>query len=147
LGGAIATNGFSLTVSGGAGAITFANALTGSGSLTDSATGTVTLSGSTLSTLSGGTTVLAGILLLNVTGGTAVPGSLTIGGGTSAAQVQLLAANQIADGAAVTVNSNGQLDLNGYSDSIGTLTINSTTVSTEAGTLTVTGSITDTGNS
>jgi len=72
-----------------------------------------------------------------------VPGTLTVSGGT----VRLLASNQIADTAAVTVNTSGLLDLNNNSDAVGSVTLSTGTLTTGTGTLTLDGNVTATGAS
>lgn len=107
--GNVALNGGGLTVTG---ATTIDNDITGTGSLTKSGTGTVTLSGT--NTYSGGTTVNGGTL--QVSGG-----------------------NALADAGTVTVSSGGTLDLNGTSETIGSLS-GSGTLNIGTGTLTLTDS-------
>ena len=119
---------------------------------------TLTLTGSNGWT--GGTTVNGGLLRLNSgTANTAIgTGNLTILSNTGAfagvdnAVVRLLASNQIADTATVTITTTGslgaRLDLNGFSDTIGALNMTTTTnnvasISTGAtGTLTLGGNVT-----
>ncbi len=82
----------------------------GSGTLsvTKTGSGTEAFMGTTANIYSGPTNVSAGALLLEKAGVTAVPGPLVVGSG---AVVRILASNQIAATAAVTVNSTGLLDL------------------------------------
>jgi autotransporter-associated beta strand protein len=105
-----------VTLSGGGlavtGATTIDNDISGTGSLTKSGTGTVILSGT--NTYSGGTTVNGGTL--QVSGGSA-----------------------LADGGSVTVSSGATLDLNGTSETIGSLS-GSGTLNIGTGTLTLTDS-------
>ena len=84
-------------------AITVANAISGSGTLTQAGSGTTTLSGGTGNTYTGLTTVSAGTLNLDKSSGNAIGGDLTISGGnvTYAAG----RSHQIADTAAVTISS------------------------------------------
>jgi autotransporter-associated beta strand protein len=119
--------------------------ISGSGvSLTKAGTGTLSLQGTAANTY-GTTTVQSGTLLLDDTGGVAIPAALTIGT-TGTSLVQLLASNQIGSTATVVVDSPGTFDLNGQNNTIGALVLNSGTVTTEAGTLSVK-SVTDTGTS
>jgi len=104
-------------------------AIDGTGGLTISGDGSVTLSGSSNNTYSGDTYLNEGTLLLGKTiPRTAIgAGSLTIGdglGATGSAVVQELASFQIAS-IPVTVNADGLLDLNNFTDGIGhSLTLN-----------------------
>lgn len=87
---------------------------------------TVTLSGTVANTYTGTTTVNNGTLVLNKTPGVnAIPGNLVVGDNTGLAsvdQLKLLASNQIADTSAVTCNFvTGRIDLNGFSETIGSL--------------------------
>jgi len=122
-------------------------ALSGAGGLTKEGAGTVQLSGKQANTYAGTTTVTGGTLLLNKSDGTkgitAVPHALVIGQGTGADVVRLAADGQIADTAAVTVNSTGHLDLGSKSDAIGNLTMTGGQV-TGTGTLTLNGEVTAT---
>jgi fibronectin-binding autotransporter adhesin len=126
---------------------TFSGAISGTGgSFTKSGTGTLTLDGTTANTLSGTFNVNDGTVLLAKTAGLDATGTgaLNIGDGTGAAAsalVQLNAANQINDGAAVTINADGRLNLNGNSETIGSLASSAaaSTVTLGAGTLTTGG--------
>lgn len=121
---------YALTING-SNAVTMsgviANGGTAAGSLTYAGTGTLTLSGTTANSYTGATQINNGTIQLNKTAGTnAIGGStVTIGDGIGAANsasLTLLAANQIADYAGlITVNSDGQLNLNNQSESINTL--------------------------
>ena len=110
-----------------------------------------------------GTTYVNGVnVSLNSPGGPAIPANLVISGGTAdggdsqatASQtVTLLASNQIAPAANVTVNGGGGLNLNGNSNTINNLTFGADgggtngagpLVQTGAGALTISGSITAT---
>jgi autotransporter-associated beta strand protein len=117
---------FGLTLDGTAAGSSIASIIgTTTGTLTKSGTGTWTLSGTAANTYSGATTVNAGELDLNKTAGVnAIAGALAIGdgtGGANADSVKLLAANQIANTAAVTINSSGKFDLNNNAETIGSL--------------------------
>ncbi|MEQ1858297.1 MAG: autotransporter-associated beta strand repeat-containing protein [Chthoniobacteraceae bacterium] len=126
--------------------------------LTKIGTGILQLAGGTASTFTGDFGVRRGTLELNKTPGVngIGGGNLLIGFSTTASEtgtVKLLADNQIADSTNVSVRSNttgavGTLDLNTHADTIGSLTMGTTTgsgvlVRTGAGgVLTVTGDIT-----
>ena len=118
---------------------------------------TIQLNGSNTYT---GTTYANGVnVILNSGSGPAIPGNLIISGGTSngggsqtAANqtVTLLANNQIAPGANVTINGGGALNLGGFTNTVNNLNFAADggsagnigpSVQTGAGTLTVSGSI------
>jgi autotransporter-associated beta strand protein len=93
-------------------------------------------------TYTGTTRVNDGYLELNVNGAHAFEGPLVVGDGTgtNTPLVALLQGIEIA-GAPVTVNLNGTLDLNGFSDTLNTLTLQGGTVQSEAGTLSMLGEV------
>ena len=107
--GSVVLNGGNLAVTG---ATTITNGISGTGGLTKSGTGTTILSGT--NTYTGGTTISAGTL--QVSGGSA-----------------------LADNGAVTVSAGATLDLNGTSETIGSLS-GSGTLNIGSGTLTLTDS-------
>lgn len=136
------------TVSVGSGArLDIDAAISGGSGLTFSGGGTLSLGGTDNNSYTGGTTVNAGTLLLSktVSGTVAIPaGTFTIGNGvgTDLAQFQN-SGNQIDDAANIVVNGTAAtLDLNGFSDSIGGLTMTAGSVTTGAGTLTLGGNVT-----
>src|SRR5262249_21743300 len=81
-------------------------------------------------------------LTLAKSSGNAFGGDLVIGDGSGSDLVTLGASNQIPDSAAVTLSTSGTLDLAGFSDAIGTLTMTGGAVTTGAGTLTLGGDVT-----
>jgi len=91
----------------------------GTWGVTKDGVGTLTFDGATPNTYTGSTRVNSGTLLLNKTAGqNAIAGNLDVFGGT----VRLMASNQIADTAAVTVsNVASTLDLNGKSETFTSL--------------------------
>lgn len=115
-----------LTVGGG-GDTTLSGAIgTGTGGIIKDGGGTLTLSGLATNSFSGGLNVQDGTVILNKTAGLNATGtgSVTVGDGTGSANsavVQLSQSNQIADSAAVTINQDGKLDLNGNNETIGSL--------------------------
>tara|TARA_B100000965_G_scaffold406433_1_gene445346 strand:+ start:3865 stop:5502 length:1638 start_codon:yes stop_codon:yes gene_type:complete len=72
-------------------------------------------------TYTGTTTVNSGTLRLGVAGGTSVPGNIVVNGGT----VLWTSNEQIANSSNMTLNS-GTLNLNGADETLGTLTLSST---------------------
>src|SRR5262249_18461779 len=89
--------------------------------------GILEFTGTAPNTYAGVTQFSRGTLKLNKPAGvTAIPGALTLGGADAAAcVVTLLAAHQIADTAAVTIGGGsgffGTLNLNGFAETVGSL--------------------------
>ncbi len=151
----------------GSGASTGVIAL-GTGGVTINNTGTTTFAGTAANTYSGATTVNSGTLILGKSANViSVNGNLIIGDGAGAAaivQVVTGGGAQIAANSAVTINSDGTLNLNGQSNTVaqlnassaaaqvtlgaGTLTVggNSNLNSSYAGTITGTGGLTKAGS-
>ena len=143
------------------GTTTLSGVVSGTGGLTKDGTGVMQLSGSSANTYSGSTLVNAGTLLLAKTAGVnAVAGAVTVGDGAGGAGTDILrlsAANQIDDTAAVTISGSGLLDLNGFSETVqsvsssaatsqialgaGTLTIGDSSSATYAGSISGTGTL------
>src|SRR5262249_45044285 len=128
---------------------TFTNSgpITGSGGVTKGQTGTLIYAGSGINSYNGDTIVNIGSLDLSKTVATAgiVNGTLTIGddiGGDDADVVRERGANQINSSVPITINSSGLLDLNNFSDAIGTLTFSGGHLSSGTGTATLTGNVT-----
>ncbi len=128
--------------------------VSGAGTLRKQGVGTLNLSGSFGGGFSGPVVVAQEMLTLNLSTANAFGvGGILINGGTAtpATGVRLLASDQIADGATVTLSTGGTnnqlFDLNDFNESIGGLVVTSTstsgaTVRTGAtGVLTVTGDI------
>jgi autotransporter-associated beta strand protein len=130
----------------------------GAGTVTKTGTGTLQLAGTTANTQTSDFEVKRGVVELNKTAGTnAITGANLLigfaGAQNETATVRLLASNQIANTTAVSLRSSNTgsvatLDLNDNADTIGSLTMGTTTgsgvlVRTGAGgTLTVAGNIT-----
>ncbi len=129
-----------LTISGVLGGGAATNALTKRGA------GTLVLSGTAANTFAGTTTVAGGVLQLNKAAGVnAVAGNLVVGDGTGDANsdvLRLAAANQIPDAALLTIATSGRLDLNGFIEMIGPLTMTGGSVTTGDGILILGGNVT-----
>jgi autotransporter-associated beta strand protein len=108
---------------GSSSGLEMSGALTGSGDVTVSGGGAVLYSGAASNTLSGTTRVDAGVLQLQKNPGlVAISGPLVAGDGSApTAIVVLIVDNNIADGAALTVNVDGTLVIGTHSDTIGSL--------------------------
>ena len=124
--------------------LTLSGALSGSVGVTKLGAGTLLYQGTGNNPYLGTTRVNAGTLQLNVGGVNAFGGPLVIGDGSGAGSpvVRLLQSSEIPDAQTVTVNLNGLLDLNTFSDVIGPLTIQGATVSTGSGMLILNGDLT-----
>ena len=124
--------------------------LNGPGGVTKEGLGTVTYNGPVNNNYPGTTLVSAGTLQLNVGGVNAFLGPLVIGdgSGTGTPVVRDLQFQEIPDSGSVTVNLNGLLDLNNFNETIGSLTLQGSTVSTPSGTgiLTLNGNLTTIGS-
>lgn len=110
----------------------------------------LTLSGSTSNTFSGAFNINeGGVVLAKSAGLTATgTGALFIGDETGAAEsarISLASANQINDTSAVTIRTDGSLNLQSYSETIGTLTMTGGSV-TGSGTLGLGGTLAFTGS-
>ncbi len=111
--------------------LTFTQAVSGVGGLTKTDPGTLILGGTAANTYGGTTHVSGGTLVLDKPDGTtAIPGDISVQAASNTIQgvLQLGANNQIADSANVTLNQstgtgtpNGLFALNGFHDTIGSL--------------------------
>ncbi|MBN2508250.1 MAG: autotransporter-associated beta strand repeat-containing protein [Verrucomicrobia bacterium] len=120
--------------------LTLSGVISGAGYLEKVGNGTLRLSGSSPNTYSSPTYVREGVLALAKTSGNAIRGPLVIGYAGGEPEpidvVRFMANDQIdASAAGVTVNASGWLDLNGYSDSVGPITLNGGRITTGSGTL------------
>ena len=128
--------------------VSFGTALTSSGGTltlndTNATTGALTLSGAGANTYSGLTSINNGELDLGKTSAIAVAGNLAVGDGTGAidtSTAKLISSNQIAASSAVTINSDGRLALNSFSNTVASLSSvgGDITSATAGGNLTVT---------
>src|SRR5262249_56867027 len=110
--------------------LSLANTKSGSVGLTKTGPGTLLFQGPGDNTYTGPTRVNAGTLQLNVGGFNAYGGVLIIGdgSGTGSPTVRLLQPAETPFTQPVTVNLDGLLDLNNFSDSIWALTLQGSTV-------------------
>ncbi|HEY5313448.1 MAG TPA: autotransporter-associated beta strand repeat-containing protein, partial [Pirellulales bacterium] len=133
--------------------LTINGVIGGAFGLTKILPGTLVFGGSSANTNTGTTTVSEGTLLLSKPAGVdaiAAGGLLAVGndaGGPDSDLVQLTAANEIDPAASVTIDSTGQLELNGFNQALAGVTMEfgptqSALVTTESGTLSLTSSAT-----
>jgi len=116
--------------------------------ITQGGTGTLILNGFGSNAITGTVTVNSGSLLLGQSGGIAIGGNLVIGSDPNPmpALAQWLGSGQMAQTGSVTVDTDGVMDLNGNNQTIAGLTLESgASVTTETGTLTLTGGVTFSG--
>jgi hypothetical protein len=146
LAGAINNGGHLLTVSTSGNVLFTGSSISGAGGLTlkgDGFSGNLFLQDTAPDSYTGVTTVVAaGVLYLDGAQGNAIVGNLVAGDGPGPIQndvVRLAKDNQIADTSNVTVYADGLLGLNGYNDTIGSLTMQGGYVTTGTGTLTLNG--------
>jgi autotransporter-associated beta strand protein/parallel beta-helix repeat protein len=95
--------------------------------LTETGNGYLALLGSLPNTFTGTTTVDGGMLILGKPSGiTSIAGNLVIGSGSATnidSKVLLTAGGQVSNHSAVTVQSDGQLNFNGHSDTFGSFNL------------------------
>ena len=138
----VGNNSAILTAGSGNGSFQFSGTFTGAGTLSKAGTGTMTLTnGFTAGTL----LVSDGTVLLSGPTGSCAPGTLQVGdsvGATGSAVLRLGLGGQIAAGTPMAIFADGNLDLNGQSQSLGSLTLFQGEVSAGAGQLTINGTLT-----
>jgi len=151
--GDINLNANTLTVRAATGDFFFSGIVSGTGNLVKTNVGTLRMDGSAgHNTYSGFTRFDGGVLELDkfsifpvATNFVSIPGDLTIGDGNGLVGtdvLRLLADDQIANTADVTVKNSGLFDLNDRDDHIGSLTMQGGTVDTGTGTLFLGGNLT-----
>ncbi len=109
--------------------LVLSGALSGPGGLVKNGGGTNMLAGRFSNTYTGTTTINAGLMEIQKDGitftATAIPGNLVIGNGVNSATLRSLEPEDVADSAAVTINSLGVWDLTTWNETIGpSLTLN-----------------------
>ncbi|MCE9609619.1 MAG: autotransporter domain-containing protein [Chthoniobacter sp.] len=120
-------NGQGLIVTGGSNT-NISNAISGAGAgstLTKNGTGILTLSGNAANTFAGLTSVNNGLLQLNngLSDG-AIVGNLTIGdnaGAAASAEVRWLQSAEVANTSVVTINADGKMNLNSFTETVGSI--------------------------
>lgn len=150
LSGAIDNGGHLLTLNSNSGNILFdGTSISGAGGLYvagDNYSGNVFLENSTPNSYSGTTTVVnAAVLYLAGAAGDSIVGNLVVGTGPGPVQndvVRFANSNETANTTNVTVLADGLLALDGYNDTIGSLTMCGGYVLTGTGTLTLNGNVT-----
>lgn len=119
-------SGNTVTVAG-SGNTNFSGSINNSGAIAKTGSGTLTFSGSSANSFSGGLDIDAGTVVLAKSAGTNATGGgpVNVGDGTGAAGSAVLslgAANQIPDYVSqLTINSDGKLALNNFSESVNTI--------------------------
>ena len=120
--------------------LTLAGSISGNVGLTKLGTGTLNLdTPSGFNSFSGTTWVQAGVLTL-FNGGPAdggIGGPLVIGTGSGTATVRLLLGDEIPNAVPITINAGGTLDLNGWTETVGPITLVGGAITTGTGLLTI----------
>ncbi len=141
--------GVGLTQVNGTSNVAFRGVVSGSGEIRKNSSGMLSFIGSASNTFTGLVNVKDGLVVMNTTG-QSIGGNLTIGDSTGAAlsaSVRLDQGSQLSGATtALTVNSDGLLNLNNFNDSVGSIALNGGTINSGTGTLTNLGGITVTGS-
>lgn len=113
-----------ITSIGTNGLITLSNVVSGPGALEKFGLGMLRLAGNSNNTYSGKTIITDGVLQLAKSNAVAIASPIEIGDGfvvEGPDTLQWLAANQIADNSSILVLSSGRLHLNGFTDTVGSI--------------------------
>lgn len=129
---ALSLSGSSTIDSASGSTLEIAGPATGPG-LTKTGAGTLILSGTSANTLSGNLAINAGTLTLNKGNGTIAVNRDLVIGSSGAATVNLNFNEQIADTSAVTMGSNSLFNVNGRTETIGSLATAATTAQVDLG--------------
>ncbi len=144
--GAINNNGHTLSINSQNNLVFEGSSISGSGGLTVGGGGKFFLDPTRPDTYTGLTAVPTPVtLILGGAQGNAIPGNLAIGAGSGnveAEVVRLAQSNEIARSCNVTMKYSGMLDLNGYDNTIASLTMTGGNVVTGTGRLTISGDVT-----
>jgi fibronectin-binding autotransporter adhesin len=127
---------------------TVKSVMSGTGGIDKAGSGTLAFQTAGLNnTYTGSTTVRNGLLMLKNANFMAVPGNLVIGeaGGSAPCEVRYGSGFCVGNGSVVTVYTNGEFNMVGYNDTIGSLNLYGGDADTGGGTLSLNGDVTSTG--
>lgn len=119
-------------------------AISGTGGIIKAGLGTLAFGGSTDNTYTGVTTVNEGLLQLSKTNAFAMQGNLVIGQNNAATPtdtVRYTSGNQLRTTTTITVSSSGVLNLNNFTDDIGSVNLIGGTVQSGTGTIQLRGNV------
>lgn len=128
------------------GSLELSGVISGTGGISMSGSGTYIFSGSTANSYNGDTIVNAGTLLLDKSVPIAIRyGSLTIGNGSGSADEVVVRAqsdHQINSTVPITINVDGWLDMDAYTDTVGAIIFNGGHAGSSTGSLNLGGAVT-----